>query len=379
MMALSKNKFVLLFKALGTFFSLDSNQRKIVFHRKIEGSHTNDYWLLTLKKIAQYDMYADKVRPTVNLLFWWFFITPCVFFTAGFIFSDEIEGSFGRMFWSLAFPMKLLLYSSPVLFILHKALKRIDIPNHLREFVVPMIAILKEEMALEALLDLRVELSKNTHKKYQINQQKNYSISKFARFMTWLPLYVILVTAFALAFNMYILGESKDDVYISISIFGLIGTIVTFIISFFFGPRYPRIVTTTYLYPWLSFTAKLADRGILLCNFEEEITKIKITRSKTNARGKTKIKTKIKYKTKENYDVKVALPKKNYELAKAQPRQQVGVKFAQKEDEKRYVFKTERKSKQKSIGTLTETSPDLNKFLATIGGIYQRMKEVETP
>lgn len=364
-----KTKF--LWKAIGAFFRLDNRQRRMILTRKMDGTQTPEYWLMTLRKLCTFDYYADQVRGSISTLFWWMLISSLIYlFLHPFFFEMTglwfLQFYLHKIFW-------FLLYVSPFVLLVYLAMKSVDIPNYLREFIVPLIAILHEEMDTTALLELQVDLSiGKTRKRYRTARHKNFKYSKLAKTMIRLPWLIVLTAALLLAYNMWIIRNPHDDDYLVIFVSGFIGTFVAMIISLFFGPPYPRITTTTFLFPWLKITAKLADKSLIHCELEDTILRRKVTRSKRGRSGKTKIKTKVKHKVKQNYMVKVALPAKVY-TSPAHVGSSYGMKITRKADEKKTIFKVQKKGKTTQLHSV----PDVNRFLSMLSNVYRKVKQVE--
>lgn len=351
--------------AFTAYFTLDKEQRNIIFNRKIEGAHSPLYWKVIFEKIAEFDAKADAIRPQIGN-------TSGIFlglgafvniFVAAIFLSNELYTLYIIAQSILLVVMGIGLLLLPI----YIFLKFQDVPNYLREFVVPILVILNEEMKAEELLHLSIDLRKKARKDNQIDRQTNYNEQ-------WTLFGRILTTAIVVFVGLMMIGMfSGNESFLMI---GFIGLFLIFFVSIFnsLGYKYPRIIHTTHIFPWLKAQGKLYDGTKLDIEITDEIHRRSISRKKRGSSGKTKIKTKVKYKVRTTYQVNLALPTHKYDLAHDLQaasngrRTAQGVKIKNKETARREVVKVNARTKTKTLNY----SPDLYQFLGWVANAYQQ-------
>lgn len=198
--------------AFKIYSALDAEQKSLLALKKIAGDHTPARWLALLGNVAMYDRRADELRKTVG-------------WSIGISFLLIVIG--GAITPWLIIPFALLFIGSIILFFV---LRGKDLPNNLRLFVLPFLAILREEMETESPLHLELDLTGGMNKTKLLRSQ---------------------------------------DV-----------------------PGRARARESFYRDPWMRGSGELADGSSLEWSITDDIRERTIT--KTNPRGKTKTKTKYK-------------------------------------------------------------------------------------
>ncbi|MBX2842881.1 MAG: hypothetical protein KTR26_14015 [Flammeovirgaceae bacterium] len=229
-------------KSLEVFNSLDEEQKEIISTKKISGNQPASAWLERLKKVALMDHYGDTYRKNQTYIIFMILIgiggiiLTIVSLTNGFY--------FGLIIPVLAVTGIVLIYKS------FSKFASMDLANHLRLFIVPLLAILKEESRKKEKIDLEVNLN----------------------------------------------DPCKEE--------NIVETIPNS------NKNYPKIKTTFYGIQWMSGKARLQDQTQLQWTVNDLVRKRDVT--KKNPRGKIKYKT--KYKVKHNVNLKLSIPKESYEL-----------------------------------------------------------------
>lgn len=198
--------------AFKVYGSLDSEQKGLLERKRVEGTHTVDEWIRLLDNVATYDRHADDLRKT-----------------AGWMIVVAIAGLFVGIFLPILLIPFLLLGIIAV--ILYLRLRSRDIPNNLRFFVLPLLALLREDMERDTPLTLQLDLTG---------------------------------------------GRQKEKITGSRE----------------FGPGNPRIKENIYRDLWMQGRGALADGTTVDWSIADDIRERVVT--KRNPRGKTKVKTKYK-------------------------------------------------------------------------------------
>ncbi len=139
-------------KVLNIYRSLDREQIQFVVDKKIEGTHTLNEWLKKLHKIAIMDTLGDDSRVKSGNLSLIFGI-----FTA---FTTILTISKPVLFF---FPIGFFLLFS-YFFVTYITLNKLDIGNHLRLFIMPLLEHLDDQNIVEGPVTLRMDFSKPTAK-----------------------------------------------------------------------------------------------------------------------------------------------------------------------------------------------------------------------
>ena len=183
------------------FQALSPEEKQLVETKKVEGRRNADEWLHLLGQVAAYDELADNAR-------------------------QGGAGFFARRF-----------------------AKKHDVPNGLRQFALPLLAILREDQDPEKPLDLFLDLTGATMYWKQVNRTPEYK-----------------------------------------------------------KPPYHKVVDSFFSDPWFQGNAHFADGAHVNFVVTDQVKSTKKT--KRNPRGK--IKTKVKNKKKTEVAVTLSVPSKNY-------------------------------------------------------------------
>lgn len=224
------------------FDTLSEEQHKIIDEKIIDGRHTANKWLRTLKKLAILDKHVDSylVHPSYGWKIGIGIAVAIIFFFAAFI--SEVY--------------YLLILPAIAIGVIYKTvtdrnkIKKLDLSNHFRLFLMPLLSILKEDIHTSARISISAVLKKADQDEYKIKDVPN-----------------------------------RND-------------------------GYPKIQEKHYKVPRISFNSIFIDNTSLLLTLTDLVRKRDIT--KRNPRGK--IKRKIKYKVKQVGIVKVQFKKSIYQL-----------------------------------------------------------------
>ncbi len=216
--------------AIRAYLALNKQQKRLLKNKRLEGDYTPEAWIRLLGGLASYDTHGDRLRrfsgkaAIVMLVatFIGFFIPPL-----------------------LVISLSLLAVSGGIWLITRRA----DLSNHLRVFVLPLIALLGDDVKPGRTLHLRLDLRGGTIKDKRTEKKEPYRKG-----------------------------------------------------------AYHKIVETLYQDDWLSGDTVLSDGSRLQLQLSDSIRELKKT--KRNARNKTK--TKTKYKIKGLMDVQLKLPQERY-------------------------------------------------------------------
>ncbi len=358
-----KNVFQKFYTATTLYKTLDEEQKALIKNGQLDKAHSPLYWVSFFNKIATFDEVSDLTRGKLGtwaaaLIFVGIFLNTIV---AATLLTNELYFLYTLLQIILAGAILIGLLMLPFYFYLTNK----DVPNYVREFVMPLLVILNEEMEAEELLHLKIDLRRKDRPDNQTNIQRNYELkdkSNFKRVM----LIVVLLLLCSLILGVYI----DEVLFILVGFFGLFISVFVFAIGIDSGAKYPRIVQTTHLFPWLSIKGLLSDGTRLDIQIIDTVNKFKITRKRRGSSGKTKIKTKIKYKIRTDFNVRLALKMREYELQNQlhNLRNAAGAKYKHKSTERREVVKINARQKSKDINQI----PDIQAFLAHIAKAYQQ-------
>jgi hypothetical protein len=136
--------------AYRNYRSLTNEQRALLVDKATSGSRTPAEWLAFLGGVAAYDSSADRLRTAAGWT-----IAACLVLA---IVSLAAASAIG------ALVVLAVGIGSVILFV---RLKRNDVPNNMRECVLPLVALLREEMEPGAALRLRLDLTGGMRKEKQ--------------------------------------------------------------------------------------------------------------------------------------------------------------------------------------------------------------------
>ena len=229
-----------------TYRSLTAEQKAILSQKQLELRQPVDELLAVLRPLAACDSMANKSQTRFGCTFGILFV---VSIAAAIVFSN--------VGWSA-------LTTGTILLILVATvaagwfwiwLRRIDVSNNLRSFVVPVLALFREDFDPKSPVHLRLDLSKPTATPKKTGQSPPF----------------------------------KQGVY-------------------------HKVIDTMYVDPWMSADAVLVDGTKLSWSVTDRIRERKKT--KKNPRGKYKSKT--KYRKVTDLEVQLSLRTKTYALADAE-------------------------------------------------------------
>ena len=128
-------------------------------------------------------------------------------------------------------------------------------------------------------------------------------------------------------------------------------------------------------YELLKVYTKLHDGSVLIYQLDDQVRKRVFSRSKYSASGKYKTKTKYKYKAKIAHSLRLSVPKKLYSLnTSIPPSQDIFIDLT--ENEKRYIFKLKGTHYLKT--NLSSTyQPDLEDMFRLVSEVYKRLDKIE--
>ncbi|MBF0499645.1 MAG: hypothetical protein HQM09_05905 [Candidatus Riflebacteria bacterium] len=218
---------------------LDARQREFINSRQRVCVLTKKEWFQFLRPLAEFDMAGDRMRGGLG----------CSIFVCFFI---------GMITLVLFPPLGVLLWIATfVIWIIYRMLAKRDLNNNLREFILPLVEILSQDMDSDAGLKMRIDL-----RGFDIDSKR---ISHREENTGW------------------------------------------------FAP-YPRTIENQYQDPWLEGETRLADGTTLSWKITDHIRKREVTSKRTGV-SKTKIRTKTKYKIRQMLQLRLAPKHDRYVLA----------------------------------------------------------------
>ena len=130
------------------------------------------------------------------------------------------------------------------------------------------------------------------------------------------------------------------------------------------------------VYDLVKISTRLCDGSVLVYQLDDQIRRRYFWRSKYSASGKYKTKTKYKYKTKITHSLRLSIPKKLYILNNSIPPQNESITVDQTESDKRYLFRLKGFRFLKT--NLSSTyQPELQDILQLISEVYKRVEKIE--
>lgn len=211
---------------LVSYKDLSGAQRRFIAQKKINAAKTAEEWLAWLGPLAAFDELGDARRKRVGKWLGW----SVVFLILGTIAAVILLMS-GLVRWSGGVMGSVIVFWIIQLF-RHKRLKSKDVGNELRDFVLPLMKLMRDDIGELEPVSLTLDLSGLTKEKAGRRER-----------------------------------QSK---------------------------RYPKTDTTYYTDPWFSLDARLRDKTRLNCEIIDQVRHKKV--KKKNPRGKIKTKTKLKTK-----------------------------------------------------------------------------------
>ena len=222
-------------------------QRQFIRTKQVVLGGPPDDLLAFGEGLSDWDQQLDARRKLTGTIAAVFALLSFLSIFLGAFMSDKIEGSMANLGWVvLGFCVCVFLFA----LVIYLTCKSRDIPNRFRNFIIPLIRILKEDNAAGNNISCLVDLS---------GLAKHSIVAQY---------------------------EGKPV-----------------------GPYY-RVKCTDYVCPWLKIKSSLVDGSQLEIEIVDHVTKLQKT--KRNARGKTKSKT--KYKSQSRVTATVLLSKRFYSI-----------------------------------------------------------------
>jgi hypothetical protein len=227
---------------LQAYRSLNEDQKRALREKKLDLTLPVNDMLATFKPLASCDAMADKVRGKFGCTFGLGIVLTIV----AFFFCANLGWSLGTIAIVLAV-LAIAVWAGFFWF----WTKSIDVSNNFRQFVIPVLTVLKEDIDPAQPVQVQIDLTGPTTAPKKVNESAPYKAG-----------------------------------------------------------NYYKIVDTFYKDPWMSAQAVLVDGTKLTWSIVDAIRERKKT--KRNPRGK--IKTKTKYTKKSDLEVSIGLRNKNYEV-----------------------------------------------------------------
>jgi hypothetical protein len=200
--------------AYKSYGSLNDQQKQFLREKQIDAEFPTDTWIAFLKGVASYDQHGDSLRKAIG----WIAAIGIIVGFFGAIFAESVA-------------MLLFVMLGLIALAFYFILRKVDVPNTLREFVLPFITLIREDVAPDDTVHMQLDLR----------------------------------------------GGTKDDKKKSTENFEHLGR---------------KIQQNFYNDSWMQGDTKLADGTALQWEIYDYIRERQIT--KRNPRGKTKTKTKYK-------------------------------------------------------------------------------------
>ncbi|MDQ3134038.1 MAG: hypothetical protein M3Q76_04415 [Acidobacteriota bacterium] len=264
--------------ALASYRALNAEQKQLLRVKQIAAELTPDEWLTLLKPVAAYDTSGDRARTLAVVLL--VISIPMLF---GSIFLYAVLSILGILLTLVA--LALLVLS----IVIYVSTRRLNLEADLGKFVLPLIAVVREDVRPGERLRLRMDLRGGTIKEKQTSESAPYE-----------------------------------------------------------KHPYRKIVDTFYTDPWMDGQTTFADGARVQWQLIDQIRQTQKT--KRNARGKTKTKTKRKQRT--HLSVQLALPEKDYNLSGEVVEKQGTTKIKLTPGEKRASVKVHRVARLDSAETV---------------------------
>ena len=185
--------------------------------KTLEGEYPIDEWLERLRYMADQDQSGDRMRGWATRAMILCFVGLFISFFVG---SIDVA--------------LILILLAPILVVIYFLLNRLDVPNRLRDSVLPLLTILREDASPKGTLYLKVDLNGPEKKTKHLKESESKGASR-------------------------------------------------------------KVVETYFKDPWLQGRILFCDGNLLKWEVTDLVRRRKVR--KTNYRGKTKTKTKYKIKT----------------------------------------------------------------------------------
>ena len=171
----SNNKKMVIGQAMEAYDALTGEQKRIIDQKYIHGTHTATEWLEVLKGIAEYDALGDDAKKVAQPSY-----AGCIVVGVGIVgalfLANVIEASEHStvifLVSALLIGIGLMIYRTfkPTA---HNLLEQRDLPNHFRSFALPILVLLKEEIAEDEPIGFWVDMRKKNQPENIIQKQEN--------------------------------------------------------------------------------------------------------------------------------------------------------------------------------------------------------------
>ena len=145
-----------LFRTLKAYMALNTLQRRLLKEKQLTGNYSLPDWLNLLGGLVSYDEHGDKLRRFSGIVFL-AMIVP--------------------VFFSIVYPT-LLLITIPIWLasgLLWLLTRKLDLSNHLRLFIMPLITLLGDDLKPGQTLNLRMDLRGGTKEGKKTDKRRPYN------------------------------------------------------------------------------------------------------------------------------------------------------------------------------------------------------------
>lgn len=289
-----------LFATLKAYQALTPEQKAFLRSKQIEDALPIEGWYTFLAPLEAYDRYGDKAQKMAGAV--------AIIAPIGVIFSLIFE-----LFFSVGL---LLIVVFAAALTIYLTLRKNNVPDLLREFLVPLLAVLRQDVPAREPLHLDLDLT-------GLTDVKQTEPPPHAR------------------------GHARPS-------------------------GYPKIRETYYADPWLYGNTQFIDGTRIKWEITDRVRERKIT--KRNPRGK--IKTKYKYKTKRRIDVRLQAPAAHYTLDSNEGGGDVMIRV--KPGTKRNAVSARQALITKVTGSYTPPHLAVQPFLDTVAHAYRNLTPTAT-
>lgn len=145
-------------KAYRLYQSLTPDQKTFIKEKRIEGWYAPAAWLDFFARVAEYDRVRDASSKRVTG-----YGCGCALLLLGLLIASFIVPPLFLVF------LPALFFA--IVFAVFFFKRRADVPNHLRQFVVPLVAVLREDVKPHSTIFLRVDLRGGTLAEKRVGNQ----------------------------------------------------------------------------------------------------------------------------------------------------------------------------------------------------------------
>ncbi|OJJ22513.1 hypothetical protein BKI52_07480 [marine bacterium AO1-C] len=170
------NKKLVIGQAMEAYTVLTDEQKRIIDRKYIQGNHTADEWLEVLKGIAEYDALGDDAKKVAKPTY-----VGCSVVAVGIIGAIFLANVLQASEQAITTFLVVALFIGLGLMVYrvfkpsaHRLLEQRDLPNHFRSFALPILVLLKEEIADDEPIEFWVDMREK-------NQAENVIDKKEAR------------------------------------------------------------------------------------------------------------------------------------------------------------------------------------------------------